>query len=245
MRQREPTISNCKDGQEILCLDTSLTIYRCLYNSSRPKNKFVRVTHDDFYSTEIHQLTSAPARSQQTCAYDMDDVDLAWLNRVNAQRNAIGLSGASFEVSRHIRRASLTNLCLLLSAGFSKISELTFEQTMEELERQSWANMQTLLKTEEFVGIEYDENVICDVCRAVGFIPCSFAFEGRNCDDSFLIISRIRKKGTRWCFATVATSAFIKLATGFSVFRLGRGSASHALLGSARLANSVLIKVAR
>jgi hypothetical protein len=38
---------------------------------------------------------------------------------------------------------------------------------MEELERQSWANMQTLLKTEEFLGIEYDENVICDVCRGV------------------------------------------------------------------------------
>jgi hypothetical protein len=50
----------------------------------------VRVTHDDFYSPDIHQLTSAPARSQQACAYDMDDVDLAWLNRVNAQRNAIG-----------------------------------------------------------------------------------------------------------------------------------------------------------
>ena len=110
---------------------------------SRPKNKFVRVTHDDFYSSDIHQLTSAPARSQQACAYDMDDVDLSWLNRVNAQRNAV---------------------------GSSKISELSFEQTMEELERQSWANMQTLLKTEEVLGMEYDENVICDVCRAVTFL---------------------------------------------------------------------------
>jgi len=51
----------------------------------------VRVTHDDFYSSDIHQLTSAPARSQQACAYDMDDLDLAWLNRVNIQRNAIGI----------------------------------------------------------------------------------------------------------------------------------------------------------
>lgn len=48
------------------------------------------MTHDDFYSSDIHQLTSAPARSQQVCAYDMDDIDLAWLNRVNNQRNAIG-----------------------------------------------------------------------------------------------------------------------------------------------------------
>lgn len=45
---------------------------------------------------------------------------------------------------------------------------------MEELERQSWANMQTLLKTEEFLGIEYDENVICDVCRAVSLKLISF-----------------------------------------------------------------------
>lgn len=56
---------------------------------------------------------------------------------------------------------------LFMHSGLSKISELSFEQTMEELERQSWANMQALLKTEEVLGIEYDENVICDVCRAV------------------------------------------------------------------------------
>ena len=136
----------------------------------RPKNKFVRVTHDDFYSSDIHQLTSAPARSQQACAYDMDDVDLSWLNRVNAQRNAI---------------------------GSSKISELSFEQTMEELERQSWANMQTLLKTEEVLGIEFDENVICDVCRAVSFrnssylalffIPLSWFLVSLQFQSSFLV----------------------------------------------------------
>ena len=114
----------------------------------------MRVTHDDFYSSDIHQLTSAPARSQQACAYDMDDVDLSWLNRVNSQRNAV---------------------------GSSKISELSFEQTMEELERQSWANMQTLLKTEEVLGMEYDENVICDVCRAVTlFHLLSFLWLGYN-----------------------------------------------------------------
>lgn len=45
---------------------------------------------------------------------------------------------------------------------------------MEELERQSWANMQTLLKTEEFLGIEYDENVICDVCRGVSILFVCF-----------------------------------------------------------------------
>lgn len=91
----------------------------------------------------------------------MDDVDLAWLNRINAQRSAVGMIEQAVVC---YRRAYVIYVCL---AGSSKISELSFEQTMEELERQSWANMQTLLKTEEFLGIEYDENVICDVCRGV------------------------------------------------------------------------------
>ena len=136
------------------------TPFLCYSFLFRPKNKFVRVTHDDFYSSDIHQLTSAPARSQQACAYDMDDLDLAWLNRVNIQRNAIGIK---FIHSPRFRMF----YCQFDFLGLSKISELSFEQTMEELERQSWANMQTLLKTEECFGMEYDENVICDVCRAV------------------------------------------------------------------------------
>lgn len=82
-------ISNCEIGFRVQ--HTRVVIYKRFFPIYRPKNKFVRVTHDDFYSSDIHQLTSAPARSQQACAYDMDDVDLAWLNRVNAQRSAIGI----------------------------------------------------------------------------------------------------------------------------------------------------------
>lgn len=92
----------------------------------------------------------------------MDDLDLAWLNRVNIQRNAIGKY-----CTVNFKMLMRTILIFYNYLGSSKVSELAFEQTMEELERQSWANMQTLLKTEEFCGIEYDENVICDVCRAV------------------------------------------------------------------------------
>lgn len=88
MRLKELTILSCKDFL-IFLLNKILFLYYSF--SFRPKNKFVRVTHDDFYSSDIHQLTSAPARSQQACAYDMDDLDLAWLNRVNIQRNAIGI----------------------------------------------------------------------------------------------------------------------------------------------------------
>lgn len=89
MRQREHTILNCKIDSYLknIYVINEMDAFVC-----SPKNKFVRVTHDDFYSPDVHQLTSAPARSQQACAYDMDDVDLAWLNRVNAQRNAIGIA---------------------------------------------------------------------------------------------------------------------------------------------------------
>lgn len=30
-----------------------------------------------------------------------------------------------------------------------------------------WEKVQTIIKEEEGLGIEYDENVICDVCRSV------------------------------------------------------------------------------
>lgn len=38
---------------------------------------------------------------------------------------------------------------------------------MEELEMRCWEKVQAIIKEEEGLGIEYDENVICDVCRSV------------------------------------------------------------------------------
>lgn len=40
---------------------------------------------------------------------------------------------------------------------------------MEELEMRCWEKVQAIIKEEEGLGIEYDENVICDVCRSVSF----------------------------------------------------------------------------
>lgn len=45
---------------------------------------------------------------------------------------------------------------------------------MESLENQCYSNMQTMIKTVEGLGIEYDENVVCDVCRSVGGFLQSF-----------------------------------------------------------------------
>lgn len=47
------------------------------------------------------------------------------------------------------------------------ITESQLERVIEELEVRCWERIQTIVKNEEGLGIEYDENVICDVCRSV------------------------------------------------------------------------------
>ena len=56
------------------------------------------------------------------------------------------------------------------------ISEFLMEQVIEELELQCWEQVQTILKSQEGLGIEYDENVICDVCRSVRIFPVESFF---------------------------------------------------------------------
>lgn len=51
--------------------------------------------------------------------------------------------------------------------GLPKIKDDQFEHVMEELEMRCWEKVQAIIKEEEGLGIEYDENVICDVCRSV------------------------------------------------------------------------------
>ena len=114
-----------------------------LFNLIRPKKKYVRVTHDDFFNPDYHQLVSTAARAEKVCSYDLDDVDAAWLGCSNADRGMQSLP---------------------------VISEFLMEQVIEELELQCWEQVQTILKSQEGLGIEYDENVICDVCRSVSCI---------------------------------------------------------------------------
>ena len=46
------------------------------------------------------------------------------------------------------------------------MDELTVERALEALERQCHGNMRHAIETVEGLGIEYDEDVICDVCRS-------------------------------------------------------------------------------
>lgn len=64
--------------------------------------------------------------------------------------------------------------CMKIKAGQLPISESQLERVMEELEVRCWERIQTIVKNEEGLGIEYDENVICDVCRSVSQVVLYF-----------------------------------------------------------------------
>ncbi|XP_072446752.1 protein Jade-1 isoform X1 [Chiloscyllium punctatum] len=77
--------------------------------------------------------------SRSTCRYDLDEVDVYWLELVNAE---------------------------FQGAGMLEVDELMMERIIEELESQCQENMNLAIETEEGLGIEYDEDVVCDVCRS-------------------------------------------------------------------------------
>ncbi|KAM9761772.1 protein Jade-3 [Menidia menidia] len=77
--------------------------------------------------------------AEAMCRYDLDDMDLYWLYVLNQE---------------------------LERMGEQPIDELTMERAMEALESQCHDNMKHAIETVEGLGIEYDEDVICDVCRS-------------------------------------------------------------------------------
>ncbi|XP_072256860.1 E3 ubiquitin-protein ligase Jade-2 [Pyxicephalus adspersus] len=76
---------------------------------------------------------------QATCRYDLDEVDTCWLELVN----------------RELKKLDMPIL-----------EELTLEKVLEELELVCHENMNHAIEKEEGLGIEYDEDVVCDVCRS-------------------------------------------------------------------------------
>ncbi|KAL2095151.1 hypothetical protein ACEWY4_009870 [Coilia grayii] len=95
-----------------------------------------------FYSTPHARLhTDADSRNlgEPPTRYDLDDLDVAWLELVNTEFRELALP---------------------------ELDELSMERGLEELERQCQEKMQLAIETEEGLGIEYDEDVVCDVCRS-------------------------------------------------------------------------------
>ncbi|XP_041463113.1 trichohyalin-like [Lytechinus variegatus] len=81
----------------------------------------------------------APEKKDAMCQYDLDEVDVHWLGEINMTREDM---------------------------GDEPINELTMERIISECDVQCNNNMEHAMQTEEGLGIEYDEDVICDVCRA-------------------------------------------------------------------------------
>ncbi|XP_051578591.1 protein Jade-1-like isoform X1 [Myxocyprinus asiaticus] len=73
------------------------------------------------------------------CRYDLNEEDVAWLQTTNEQFSKMGMQ---------------------------PLDELTMERVMEEFEQRCYDNMNHAMETEEGLGIEYDEDVVCDVCQS-------------------------------------------------------------------------------
>ncbi|KAF7704755.1 hypothetical protein HF521_021827 [Silurus meridionalis] len=77
--------------------------------------------------------------SEGTCRYDLNEEDVAWLEVANGEFTQMGMQ---------------------------VLDENTMERLMEEFERRCYDNMNHAMETEEGLGIEYDEDVVCDVCQS-------------------------------------------------------------------------------
>ncbi|XP_029972148.1 protein Jade-1 isoform X2 [Salarias fasciatus] len=73
------------------------------------------------------------------CRYDLNEEDVAWLQIVNQEFAEMALP---------------------------PLDEITMERAMEEFECRCYDNMTHAMETEEGLGIEYDEDVVCDVCQS-------------------------------------------------------------------------------
>ncbi|XP_052036530.1 protein Jade-1 isoform X2 [Apodemus sylvaticus] len=77
--------------------------------------------------------------ADSVCRYDLNDMDAAWLEVTNEEFKEMGMP---------------------------ELDECTMERVLEEFEQRCYDNMNHAIETEEGLGIEYDEDVVCDVCQS-------------------------------------------------------------------------------
>ncbi|XP_066429850.1 protein Jade-1 isoform X2 [Eleutherodactylus coqui] len=73
------------------------------------------------------------------CRYDLNEMDVTWLEMINEEFKDMGMS---------------------------QLDEYIMERVMEEFEQRCYDNMNHAIETQEGLGIEYDEDVVCDVCQS-------------------------------------------------------------------------------
>ncbi|XP_030642718.1 protein Jade-1 [Chanos chanos] len=73
------------------------------------------------------------------CRYDLNEEDVSWLEIANKEFTKMAIP---------------------------TLDEITMERVIEQFELQCYDNMSHAMETEEGLGIEYDEDVVCDVCQS-------------------------------------------------------------------------------
>ncbi|XP_067663945.1 protein Jade-1-like [Haliotis asinina] len=101
--------------------------------------KYLHATQDETFRQGIHELTGMQQLSEQVVRYDLDDLDVSWLELANEEREEMGLL---------------------------PVHEWTMERIIEAFESQCHEKIKEIMKTEEGLGIEYDEDIVCEVCRS-------------------------------------------------------------------------------
>ena len=117
-----------------------------------------------------------------------------------------------------------------------RLPDSLVEELIDELEHQCAQNIKS-----KHVGIEYDDHVICDVCRRlvclfwlIHDVSCcvcfSFVLMPNRMSDSFLsryLLARTPRMVMRWYFVILVISAYIRHATASQLYQMGNGSVDH------------------
>ncbi|XP_068885358.1 E3 ubiquitin-protein ligase Jade-2 isoform X2 [Aphelocoma coerulescens] len=101
------------------------------------ENSLPQVSPSSLPGSEISEATRTYLQGMSR--YDLDELDACWLELVNME---------------------------LKEMEKPELDEITLERVLEELETMCYENMNIAIETEEGLGIEYDEDVVCDVCRS-------------------------------------------------------------------------------
>ncbi|PWA22847.1 hypothetical protein CCH79_00002481 [Gambusia affinis] len=169
-----PTLdSSGTDHRSILTCSTSRI---CLMETT-PESQ-LEATGGGSGDGQTEEGDAQPPRSQQHGCYDLDDLDVTWLQLVNQEFRQMGEPPLNYSSNHGCWCSAPTgqegNSCWrfgelkwnLREATLPELDELTMELVLVELERLCQEQMQQAIETEEGLGIEYDEDVVCDVCRS-------------------------------------------------------------------------------
>ncbi|VDN41013.1 unnamed protein product [Dibothriocephalus latus] len=125
-----------KDGVQVPTRDPST-----LHPVFVTPNKLIRCTRDEFYDANIHHVSKKAVIS--SAFYQLDELDHAWLQTVNEERE-----------------------CL----GEEKIQDWMIENIFEIAEEIAYIKSKDETLSNEKKSIEFDENTRCDVCLSVSFV---------------------------------------------------------------------------